>query len=278
MENKKISTEKKDLEETGHIFCGMCQDIMKKIPDDSIDLTVTSPPYDNIRDYKGYNFEIEDFKNIVNELYRVTKKGGVVVWVVGDSVINGSESGTSFRQALGFMDGGFKLHDTMIYEKNTSSFPARRTGKRYTQIFEYMFVFCKGKIKTGNLICDKPNKWAGWTNWGKNTQRGKDGKLKKTKDIKPVPEFSPRNNIWRYNVGKGFNSSDKESHSHPAIFPEKLAEDHILSWSNEGDVVLDPFVGSGTTCKMAKKNKRHYIGIDISEEYCNLARSIIEKY
>ena len=176
------------------------------------------------------------------------------------------------------MDGGFKLHDTMIYEKNTSSFPARRTGKRYTQIFEYMFVFCKGKIKTGNLICDKPNKWAGWTNWGKNTQRGKDGKLKKTKDIKPVPEFSPRNNIWRYNVGKGFNSSDKESHSHPAIFPEKLAEDHILSWSNEGDVVLDPFVGSGTTCKMAKKNKRHYIGIDISEEYCNLARSIIEKY
>tara|TARA_B100002019_G_C20815783_1_gene378127 strand:- start:132 stop:557 length:426 start_codon:yes stop_codon:yes gene_type:complete len=141
-----------------------------------------------------------------------------------------------------------------------------------------MFVFCKGKIKTGNLICDKPNKWAGWTNWGKNTQRGKDGKLKKTKDIKPVPEFSPRNNIWRYNVGKGFNSSDKESHGHPAIFPEKLAEDHILSWSNEGDVVLDPFVGSGTTCKMAKKNKRHYIGIDISEEYCNLARSIIEKY
>ena len=278
MENKKISTEKKDLEETGHIFCGMCQDIMKKIPDNSIDLTVTSPPYDNIRDYKGYNFEIEDFKNIVNELYRVTKKGGVVVWVVGDSVINGSESGTSFRQALGFMDGGFKLHDTMIYEKNTSSFPARRTGKRYTQIFEYMFVFCKGKIKTGNLICDKPNKWAGHTNWGKNTHRGKNGKLVETKDIKPVPDFSPRNNIWKYNVGKGFNSSDKESHKHPAIFPEKLAEDHILSWSNEGDVVLDPFMGSGTTCKMAKKNGRKYIGIDASKEYCELAKSIIGKY
>tara|TARA_Y100001936_G_scaffold175501_1_gene172050 strand:+ start:2294 stop:3130 length:837 start_codon:yes stop_codon:yes gene_type:complete len=278
MENKKIDKSRVKPNGVNKILCGACQEVLASLKEECVDLTVTSPPYDNIRDYKGYSFEEEDFRAIIRQLFRVTKKGGVVVWIVGDATMNGSESGTSFRQALGFMEGGFKLHDTMIYEKNTSSFPARRTGKRYTQIFEYMFVFCKGKIKTGNLICDKPNKWAGWTNWGKNTQRGKDGKLKKTKDIKPVPEFSPRNNIWRYNVGKGFNSSDKESHSHPAIFPEKLAEDHILSWSNEGDVVLDPFVGSGTTCKMAKKNKRHYIGIDISEEYCNLARSIIEKY
>ena len=278
MKNRKIDKSMVKPNGVNKILCGACQEVLASLKEECVDLTVTSPPYDNIRDYKGYSFEEEDFRAIVSQLFRVTKKGGVVVWIVGDATMNGSESGTSFRQALGFMEGGFKLHDTMIYEKNTSSFPARRTGKRYTQIFEYMFVFCKGKIKTGNLICDKPNKWAGWTNWGKNTQRGKDGKLKKTKDIKPVPEFSPRNNIWRYNVGKGFNSSDKESHSHPAIFPEKLAEDHILSWSNEGDVVLDPFVGSGTTCKMAKKNKRHYIGIDISEEYCNLARSIIEKY
>ena len=278
MKNRKIDKSMVKPNGVNKILCGACQEVLASLKEECVDLTVTSPPYDNIRDYKGYSFEEEDFRAIVRQLFRVTKKGGVVVWIVGDATMKGSESGTSFRQALGFMEGGFKLHDTMIYEKNTSSFPARRTGKRYTQIFEYMFVFCKGKIKTGNLICDKPNKWAGWTNWGKNTQRGKDGKLKKTKDIKPVPEFSPRNNIWRYNVGKGFNSSDKESHSHPAIFPEKLAEDHILSWSNEGDVVLDPFVGSGTTCKMAKKNKRHYIGIDISEEYCNLARSIIEKY
>ena len=278
MENKKINKSKVKKKGVNKILCGPCQTIMASLPEESVDLTVTSPPYDNIRDYKGYCFEEEDFREIVAQLFRITKKGGVVVWIVGDATKNGSESGTSFRQALGFMAGGFKLHDTMIYEKNTSSFPARRTGKRYTQIFEYMFVFCKGKIKTGNLICDKPNKWAGHTNWGKNTQRGKDGELKKTKDIKPVPDFSPRNNIWRYNVGKGFNSSDKESHSHPAIFPEKLAEDHILSWSNEGDVVLDPFSGSGTTCKMAKKNSRNYIGIDISEEYCALARSIVDKY
>ncbi len=251
---------------------------LKRMPANSIDLTVTSPPYDDIRDYNGYNFNDTAVNGIISELFRITKEGGVVIWIIGDSTINGSESGTSFRQALKFMDAGFKLHDTMIYEKNTSSFPAKRKGNRYTQIFEYMFVFCKGKIKTSNLICDKPNKWAGHTNWGKNTNRLKNGQLQETTDIKPVPDFSPRNNIWHYNIGSGFNSSDKESHKHPAIFPEKLAEDHILSWSNEGDVVLDPFSGSGTTCKMAKKNKRSYIGIDISEEYCKLAESIIAKY
>ena len=280
LKNIKIKKKKEDGGKMIHdkIYCGNCQEVMASFPDECIDLVVTSPPYDNIRDYKGYVFGEEVFKEIVRQLYRVVVVGGIVVWIVGDAVIKGGESGTSFRQALGFMDCGFKLHDTMIYEKNTSSFPARRTGKRYTQIFEYMFVFCKGKIKTGNMICDKPNKWAGHTNWGKNTHRGKNGELIATKDIKPVPDFSPRNSIWKYNVGKGFNSKDKESHEHPAIFPEKLAEDHILSWSNEGDVVLDCFAGSGTTCKMAKKNGRKYIGIDTSEEYCALARKIVAKY
>ena len=251
---------------------------LKKLSSDSIDLTVTSPPYDDIRDYKGFNFTDSACTAIIEELYRVTKLGGVVVWVVGDSTIDGSESGSSFRQALKFMEKGFKLHDTMIYEKNTSSFPAKRSGNRYTQIFEYMFIFCKGKIKKVNLIADKPNKWAGHTNWGKNTNRLKNGELKETSDIKPVPDFSVRNNIWHYNIGNGFNSSDKESHDHPAIFPEKLAEDHILTWSNEKDIVLDPFCGSGTTCKMAKKNNRKFIGIDISEKYCKLAETIIAKY
>jgi DNA modification methylase len=255
-----------------------CKEALQKFPPNSIDLTVTSPPYDSIRDYQGYSFTEDDMSVVAKELFRVTKSGGIVVWVVGDATENGSETGSSFRQALEFMKQGFKLHDTMIYEKNTSPFPAKRTGTRYTQIFEYMFIFCKEFVKTAHLICDKENKWAGWTNWGKNTNRLKSGELKETTDIKPVPEFSPRNNIWRYNVGKGFNSSDKESHQHPAIFPEKLAEDHILSWSNEGDVVLDPFSGSGTTAKMAKKNKRQFIGIEISEEYCKLSRQILAKY
>lgn len=223
-----------------------------------------------MRKYKGYSF---DFENIVKELFRVTKDGGIVVWIVGDSTVNGSESGTSFKQALFFKECGFKLHDTMIYEKNSSSFPASRTSKRYTQIFEYMFVFCKGKIRNDiALLCDKPNKWAGHTNWGNNTQYDKDGNLKQTNNIKPVPEFSLRNNIWKYSVG--FN--DKTGH--PAVFPEKLAEDHILSWSNEGDIVLDPFMGSGTTAKMCILNNRKYIGFEISEEYCDIAKKRIAKY
>jgi len=255
-----------------------CKLALKELPTDSIDLTVTSPPYDAIRDYNGFAFTYDDFVTITKELFRVTKPGGIVVWVVGDSTEDGSETGSSFRQALQFMNAGFKLHDTMIYEKNTSSFPAKRTGTRYTQIFEYMFVFAKKSVKTANLICDKPNKWAGHTNWGKNTNRLKSGELKETTDIKPVPDFSPRNNIWRYNVGKGFNSSDAESHEHPAIFPEQLAADHILTWTNEGDVVLDPFSGSGTTAKMAKKHKRNYIGLEISDAYCKLSERILAKY
>lgn len=246
-----------------------CVEGMKQLGSGSVDLTVTSPPYDNLRDYNGFSLDVP---SVISELFRVTKDGGVVVWVVGDATINGSETGTSFRQALAFMDAGFRLHDTMIYEKNTSSFPARRNGLRYSQIFEYMFVFSKGRPKTANLLCDKPNKYAGHTNWGKNTQRGKDGCLVAANDIKPVPEYSPRNNIWKYTVGGGFGTKDKIAYDHPAIFPEKLAEDHILTWSNPGDVVLDIFAGSGTTLKMAALNKRSFVGFDISTEYVEITK------
>lgn len=256
--------------ELNQIYNMECATGMREhIANDSIDLVVTSPPYDGLRTYNGYSF---NFEEIAKELWRVMKPGGVIVWVVGDAVVKGSETGNSFRQALYFQSLGFNIHDTMIYEKNTSSFPARRNGARYTQIFEYMFVFSKGKPKTTNLICDKKNKWFGHTNWGKNTQRGTDNDLKETKKIKPVPEFSPRNNIWKYIVGGGFATKDKVAHKHPAIFPEKLAEDHVLTWSNEGDVVLDPFMGSGTTAKMALKNNRSYIGFEMSAEYCEIIK------
>lgn len=241
-----------------------CLQGLRNLDENSVNLTVTSCPYDNLRTYQGtcnWNFDI--FKDIAKELYRVTKPGGIVVWVVGDAVINGGETGSSFKQALYFQELGFKIHDTMIYQKNGSAFPARKDSKRYTQIFEYMFVFVKGKIRDDiKLIADKRNKWAGWSNWGKHTQYDVEGNLKKVSQIKPIPEFSLRTNIWKYSVS--FN--DKLC-KHPAVFPEELARDCILSWSVEGDLVLDPFMGSGTTAKMAMLTNRNYIGFEINEEY-----------
>lgn len=261
--------------EINKIYNCDCIEGLKKIEDNSIPLTVTSCPYDNLRTYQdtcNWNFDI--FKTIADELYRVTKPGGIVVWVVGDATINGGETGSSFKQALYFQEIGFKIHDTMIYHKNSSTFPARRTSKRYTQIFEYMFVFVKGKIRNDiTLIADKRNKWAGWTNWGQHSQYDVNGNLKKTSNIKPIPEFSLRTNIWKYSVS--FNDKIVK---HPAVFPEQLAEDCILSWSVEGDTVLDPFMGSGTTAKMAIKNKRNYIGFEINEEYYNGILKRLEKF
>lgn len=233
------------------IYNENCLETMARMDSESIDLTVTSPPYDDLRKYNGYSF---DFEPIAKELYRVTKRGGGVVWVVGDQTKNGSESGTSFKQALYFKEIGFNLHDTMIYEKNSSTYPASASGNRYSQIFEYMFVFTKGKPKA-KLICDKPNKWAGHKDFS--------GKLKN-----PVPDFSPRTNIWRYVTS--FNGV-----KHPAPFPEQLAADHIISWSDEGDLIYDPFMGSGTTGYMAKKLNRNYIGSEISSEYCLIANERI---
>ena len=253
------------------LYNGECVKTMREnIADETIDLVVTSPPYDGLRSYKGYTFEQAP---IAFELTRVLKPGGVIVWVVGDEVIDGSETGTSFKHAIFFKDAcGLRLHDTMIYRKNSATFPARKTSNRYSQVFEYMFVFSKGKPKTAKLICDKKNKWEGWTNWGKKTQRGKDGELIQVKSMKKVPPYSPRENIWKYNTGAGFGTSDKEAFEHPATFPDKLAEDHILTWSNELDVVLDPMMGSGTTGVMARKNNREFIGIEMAEEYFEICK------
>ena len=247
---------------------------LSKTTNNYYDMVITSPPYDGIRKYNGFVFDID---TLTTELYRTTKNGGVVVWVVNDQVVKGSETGTSFRQVLKFMEAGFLLHDTMIYEKNSSSYPASSKSNRYTQIFEYMFVFSKGKPKTVNLICDKPNKWAGHTNWGKNTKRiGDNEQLVEVGNIKPVPDFSPRNNIWRYVNGGGFASKDKIAHKHPAIFPEELVKDHLISWTNEGDLVYDPFIGSGTVAKMCILLNRDYIGSEISEEYVDICNERIE--
>jgi site-specific DNA-methyltransferase (adenine-specific) len=241
---------------------------MKMLPDECIDLTVTSPPYDNLRTYKGFTW---DFESVAKELYRVTKQGGVVVWIVGDATINGSETGTSFKQALYFMECGFNLHDTMIYEKNGAG--AVGSNKCYLQNFEYMFVFSKGKINTFNLIYDRENKVVGRMKTNTNRDKFTADTGRKYREI-TTKKMGRRFNIWKYEQTQGHDAYSKK---HPAPFPEQLAQDHIISWSNEGDVVLDPFMGSGTTAKMALLNNRHFIGFEISKEYCDIANERISK-
>ena len=230
-----------------------CLETMRRMSDGFVDCVVTSPPYDDLRDYEGYSF---DFESIAQELYRVIKTDGVIVWVVGDQVINGSESGTSFKQALYFKEIGFKLWDTMIYEKNSPRFAGHHKGNRYTQIFEYMFILTKGK-PISQLIIDKPNKWAGHKDWS--------GKMKNT-----VAEFGVRHNIWRYVTS--FNS-----YGHPAPFPLELAEDHIRSWTKLDEIVYDPFMGSGTTAEAALRLGRKFIGSEVSENYCQMINKRIQK-
>src|SRR5574344_574037 len=235
---------------------------MKEIPDKSIDLTVTSPPYDDLREYNS----VLDFEKIIKELYRITKDGGVVVWVVGDKVTNGSKSLSSYKQAILFNEIGFNVYDVIIYEKTSPSAPHKR---RYFNSFEYMFIFSKGKPKTINLLKDRKNKYGGSCT-GIITKREKDGTLTK-KENKTINEYGTRTNIWSYAVGNNKSTTDKIAFKHPAIFPEKLAQDHILSWSNQNDIVLDCFMGSGTTGKMCKKLNRNFIGIELSQEYYDIA-------
>lgn len=257
--------------ELNKIYNENCLDTMGKMPDDFIDLTVTSPPYDNLRDYNGYSF---DFENIARELFRITKIGGVVVWVVGDATIEGSETGTSFKQALYFKECGFNLHDTMIYEKDASPFPC---NSRYTNQFEYMFIFSKGKPITINLIKDKINTEGG--NIKKNvSNRMLNGEINKTGKDVIINPYGVRGNIWRYGIGFNKTTKDKAAFKHPAMYPELLAHDHIRSWSVELDLVYDPFMGSGTTAKMAHLLNRDWIGSEISKEYTELANKRLWQY
>lgn len=239
--------------------------------DGFIDLTVTSPPYDNLRDYKGYSF---DFESIAKELYRVTKIGGVVVWVAGDATINGSETGTSFKQALYFKEMGFNLHDTMIYEKSNFSNPMTT---RYHQIFEYMFILSKGNPSSFNPLMDHKNSTGGDKLWGKSTFREKNGKLTQRKARK-INEFGMRRNIWRYMIGTSEQNTEPDKFKHPATFPDNIARDHIYTWSNKGDLIYDPFMGSGTTAKMAHLQDRNWIGSEMSAEYVELANKRIKPY
>jgi len=245
------------------IIHGDSAQILQTLETDSVDLVVTSPPYDNLRTYN--DMDNWDFETIAQQLARVVKDGGVVVWIVGDAMIDGSETGSSFKQALYFKDHGFKLHDTMIYQKVNFSNPSIT---RYHQIFEYMFVFSKGKPKTFNGIKDRANKYAGQTVWGRNTHRLPDGTLRE-QEKNVISDYGLRYNVWSV---KTVGQTKENPTSHPAVFPVQLAMDHITTWSNPGDLVLDPFAGSGTVGVACKNLNRNYLLIERDETYYNEAR------
>lgn len=243
-----------------NLYVADCVEFMKQMNPNSVDLTITSPPYDDLRDYNGYKF---DFESIAHELYKVTKESGVLVWVVGDK-IKGGLTLTSFRQALFFQSIGFKMHDIMIYKKKNTPF---MRSNAYTNCYEFMFLLVKDKPKTFNRLKEKTIR-SGFEMLPSNKKS--DGVNKKV--LGELKKEKTRTNIWEYAVGLGGTTTDKIAFKHPAVFPEKLAQDHILSWSNEKDLVFDPMCGSGTTCKMAMINNRNFIGCDISKEYIEIAK------
>lgn len=257
------------INQTYHIDC---LDGLRRLDSNSIDMVLTSPPYDNLRNYKSNIINVwgeHIWKPVLKEIFRVVKQNSVVVWVVGDSTINGSESGTSFKQALYAKEIGFNLHDTMIYQKETPI--PQFKSHRYTNSFEYMFIFSKGNPTRGNLI-EIPTKCEGRID---KNYRGQvtANELYVGKQIKIIKKTKLKSNIWTYSQNNGIDRNI----NHKAQFPEQLANDHIISWSNEGDIILDPFMGSGTTAKMAKLNNRNFIGFEISKEYCDIANNRVDE-
>jgi DNA modification methylase len=268
---------KKQIEEN-IIYNECCLQTMRRMQDNYVDLTITSPPYDDLRTYnnhiKGIKSEFNgfsfQFESIAKELFRITKQGGVVVWIVSDSTTSGNETGNSFRQALFFKECGFNLFDTMIYSKPPRGAVGNNTT--YWQSFEYMFILSKGRPKTINLLTDRENKESRKGDNG--TKRLQNGELLNV-SRGGYGEYGRRTNIWEYNIGKGHSASDEFAYEHPAIFPEKLARDHIESWSNEGDLIYDPMIGSGTVAKMAILENRNFIGSEIIKDYCDIAEKRI---
>ncbi|MFR1709460.1 MAG: DNA-methyltransferase [Clostridium sp.] len=249
--------------ELNKIYNCDCLNGLKMMEDEYVDMVITSPPYDELRNYDGYAFTHYYFLEIVKELYRVIKKGGVIIWIVNDQTQKHSESGSSFRQALEFKELGFCIYDTMIFAKNN---PVPLNHDRYEQSFEYMFVFSKGKIKTFNPIKEEC-KFSGKQRSGTRRQNS-SGKLKKINTEGKVKNKKIKGNIWYYSVGN-IETNDKIAHNHEAIFPEELVKDHLLSWTNENELVLDIFMGSGTVAKVALENKRNFIGFEVSRKKCD---------
>ncbi|HBR58465.1 MAG TPA: site-specific DNA-methyltransferase [Blastocatellia bacterium] len=254
-----------------HIYREDCIETLAAMPDNFLDMTITSPPYDDLRDYNGYHFPVEE---ISGRLYEKTKPGGVVIWVVGDRTLNGDETLSSFTHAFAFKKAGFRVHDTMLYVKN-NPIPSD-CGRRYRQAFEYMFCFSKGQPKTFNPITE-PTKSAGQKITAFRITTAGRGNVPDEDIGREIKSERKVSNIFTYNVGTS-SSRDKIAFEHPAIFPEKLVEDQIRTWTNEGDLVYDCFMGSGTTAKVALQMKRRWLGSEISGEYVQIAEERLARY
>jgi len=279
--NEKEYTEKEGrnmgIEEfENKIICGDNIEVMDRMPAECIDMSCQSPPYSSLRDYHGYTF---DFEKVAQQLWRVTKPGGVVVWNEADQTVDGAKTGESYRHVLYFMSLGFQLYQTLYYVKTGTNFVHKT---RYTENVENMFVLSKGRPKTVNIIRDVPRLWQG--SWAKTRNRQKDGSLKDStskncgagrtgRAIGDEYGYKARSVLWTICNGHGFAHTDELVKGHSAAFPEALPRDHIRSWTNPGDLILDCCNGSGTTTKMAKWLGRRFIGIDCSAEYCAIAEA-----
>lgn len=247
------------------LVCCDCVEGMRALPPASVPLTVTSPPYDDLRDYGAHTWDFEKFMLVASQLWRVTMPGGALCWVVGDQIRDGGQTGSSFRQALYLKGLGFRLHNTLVIEKQL----ARGISKvRYGVAPEFVFVFSKGRPRSINLIRDKANKFGGQLM--RFSTRGRDGTTSDTEKALIRP-FGVRGNVWRYTTGSRVTAKERYAFQHPALMPEKLAKDLIVSWSKPGDLVLDPFGGAGTTAKMALLNHRRYLSIEAHAPYHGLA-------
>lgn len=243
------------------IYLSDCESILPEIG--GIDMVVTSPPYDGLRTYGGMSGF--DYIAVARMLYQSVNDGGVVMWNVADQVVNGSETGTSFRQAIAFMDAGFRLHDTMIYAKNMSRFP---DPVRYDNAFEFMFIFSKGNPNTFTPLRDKEN--ISFGRFSQGTERQADGSMKPIKNRKPIKKFGKRLNWWVIN-------HEQSCTEHPATMPYAMARDQILSWSAPGDTVIDPFMGSGTTGVACIKTGRRFVGVENNPEYFDISYRRLEE-
>lgn len=252
------------------VHCMECVEGMEMLPDDCVDLVVTSPPYDAVRKYNGFAF---DLHQTGAQIHRVLKDGGIAAMVIQDQTKDFGKSLTSFRTIIDWCDSfGFKLFECVIYRKNGSE--GAWWKHRFRVDHEYIPLFLKGDRPA---YFDKqplrvPSKHGGKVMSGSGNRRT-DGATNGTVR-REINATKCRGTIWNYLMAGDKNPLKRK---HPAVFPDAIPSDLIQCFCPPGGIVLDPFIGSGSTAVQALKHERHFIGFDISQEYCDLCNQRLEK-